>query len=289
MRVSPVPVVSQPHPEVPARITESWPLPGVRAGSGLAWWGASLIAVQDDAYSAVRIDPATRRTAAIVLEGHGQALPKSEKPDFEAIAPDARGRLWLFGSGSAERRRRMAILDLNAGAVGLSDAGAIYDAVAAAIGGTPNIEGAVFVGEVLRLFHRGAGTAPSLTVDVACDPERGPLPCVVGSTAYDLGRVGAVPLTFTDATAYQGGVIAYLAVAEDTPNAIDDGPVVGAAIGFLSPNGASWSPILEADGMPSVRKFEGIALTPEGDGAWVITDPDDPDKPAELCRLAIEL
>jgi hypothetical protein len=274
---------------VSARIVESWSLPGVRAGSGLAWWGRSLIAVQDDAFSAVRIDPETRRTAPIVLEGHGQALPKSEKPDFEAIAPDARGRLWLFGSGSAEKRRRMAILDPETGMVGLSDAGAVYDAVAQAIGGTPNIEGAVFVGEGLRLFHRGAGDAPSITVDVACDPARGPLPCVVATTVYDLGRVGMVPLTFTDATAYQSGVIAYLAVAEDTPNAIDDGPVVGAAIGFLSANGASWSPIMEADGTPSVRKFEGIALSPEGDSAWLITDADDPTKPAELCRLAIEL
>jgi hypothetical protein len=181
----------------------------------------------------------------------------------------------------------MAILDLESSMVGLSDAGAIYDAIAGAIGGTPNIEGAVFVGGALRLFHRGAGEAPSMTVDVACDPDRGPLPQVLGSARYDLGRVGRVPLTFTDATLADDGRIAYLAVAEDTPNAIDDGPVVGAAIGFIGAEGANWASIVEADGTLSVRKFEGIALDPAG-GAFLITDADDPEKPAELCRLAIE-
>jgi hypothetical protein len=34
-----------------------------------------------------------------------------------------------------------------------------------------------------------------------------------------------------------------------------------------------------------VRKFEGLALT--ADGAYVITDADDPARPAELCRLVL--
>ena len=111
------------------------------------------------------------------------------------------------------------------------------------------------------------------------------LPDVRGVERYDLGRAAGVPLTFTDATRGPDGAIAYLAVAEDTPNAIDDGPVVGAAIGVIRDGAASWTLILEPDGTPSVRKFEGLALDPEG-GAWVITDADDPEKPAELCKLA---
>lgn len=283
------------HPEVvtarrdidlSARIVESWPLSDVRAGSGLAWHGSTLVAVQDDAYAAVRIDPRTRRTAAIVLAGDGRALSKAEKPDFEAIARDAHGGLWLFGSGSAPGRRRLARLDLDHGGVALSDAAALYEAAGAALGCVPNIEGAVFLPSALRLFHRGAAGQPSMTVDLALDAAGAPVPRALAVVHYDLGRVGQVPLTFTDATAdIERGSVAYLAVAEDTPNAIDDGPVVGAAIGFLTAHAATWAPIVEADGRLSVRKFEGLALT--ADGAYVITDADDPARPAELCRLVL--
>jgi hypothetical protein len=56
---------------------------------------------------------------------------------------------------------------------------------------------------------------------------------VGGAQAYDLGAVGGVALAVTDAVALPDGRVLVSAAAEDTPNAVDDGPVVGAAIALL--------------------------------------------------------
>jgi hypothetical protein len=108
-------------------------------------------------------------------------------------------------------------------------------------------------------------------------------------TRYDLGAIGAVPLTFTDAARFDGGRRAlYLAVAEDTPDAIADGPVMGAAIGVIDAEGARFALLMEANGSPCTRKPEGIALDPGERSGFLLTDPDSPREPAELCRFVLE-
>lgn len=271
-----------------ARVTEVWALAGVRAGSGLVWWNGALLAVQDDALSAVRIDPLTRRITPIVLAGAGEALSKPEKPDLEAafVAPD--GSCYLLGSGSAPKRRRIVRLAPD-GAVSWIEAGALYDAIASALGVTPNVEGAALSGDRLTLLHRGegAGAAASAVLEVPFDVVSGPGPRVLSCTEAELGRAGAVALTFTDAAALEGRLL-YLAAAEDTPNAIDDGPVVGVALGVIDTAvSGRWTLVTEPDGTPCVRKLEGLALDADGQGAYAISDPDDPDRPAELVRLRL--
>ena len=66
---------------------------------------------------------------------------------------------------------------------------------------------------------RGESTAELVTVG---EPRR-----------YDLGTVRGVALAVTDAVALPGGRMLVAAAAEDTPNAVDDGPVVGAALALL--------------------------------------------------------
>ncbi|MFN3430332.1 MAG: DUF6910 family protein, partial [Candidatus Sericytochromatia bacterium] len=167
---------------------------------------------------------------------------------------------------------------------------ALYDAVASAIGVTPNLEGAVIQGDRLRLFHRGSGRGFGLnrTVKVAYALDSGATGPVLSVDRHDLGTAGEVPYSFTDAVALDAERVLYLAVAEDTPNAIDDGPIVGASLGVLGTTGGRWAPILEADGQPSVRKFEGVALAPDGRSGYLITDADNPDLPAELVKVTIE-
>lgn len=90
-------------PSLRARLTSVAPLPGVRAGSALVWWAGRLLVVQDDALAFAWVDPRTLAVEHVVLEGHGAALAKADKPDFESAfaAPD--GTITLLG---CERQQR---------------------------------------------------------------------------------------------------------------------------------------------------------------------------------------
>jgi hypothetical protein len=283
-------------PALSARIVESTALPGVRAGSALVEAGGRLLAAQDDAFTLMWIDPVTRALTPLVLEGTGAPLPKYKKPDFEAALVSGTGEagagtVYVLGSGSAPNRRSIARLDVLRGAAELISAGPLYDALERALGSTPNIEGAVRIAKVARLFHRGSGrtAGANATIDVPVEALDGAPPGELRAVRYDLGSIERIPLTFTDAAPLDGGRRAlYLAVAEDTPDAIADGPILGAAVGVLEEEGARFALILEADGSPCARKPEGLALDKDGRSGYLLTDPDSPDVPAELCKFVLE-
>jgi hypothetical protein len=265
--------------ELDARLSaraECSSLDGVTAGSGLVRLGRRVVVVQDAAAAVVLLAPETGATERVVLSGRGQAQAKADKPDYEAAVLGADGAIHVLGSGSAPTRRRIARLDPDGegiARVAVVDGGPLYDAIAAALGSAPNVEGAVALGGRVRLFHRGAGSARSAAFDVPASALDGAAPGRAAATWFDLGRVGRVPLTFTDAVA-AGDRMLYLAVAEDTPNAIDDGPIVGAAVGVIAGSRARYARIAGPDGAPAVHKFEGIALDPGGRSGWLVTDPD---------------
>jgi hypothetical protein len=274
-----------------ARIVAAFPLAGVRAGSALLRVGARLLAVQDDAYCACWIDLPGLLVTRFVLGSGGAPLPKALKPDFEAAVQTADGDIYLLGSGSTRQRTVLARIDLARASVVLTDVPQIYDCVQRALdlASVPNIEGAVVDDSVLRLFHRGVGSTPSASIDLPLGVLDGDLPRALASHWIQLGRLDDVPLSVTDAAMVGHHRTLFLAVAEDTIDAVADGPVVGCAIGLLTgpPDrlAVRWCGILEADGRPSRRKLEGIAVDDDLRGAWAITDPDDPDRAAELCRI----
>jgi hypothetical protein len=288
-RPGPVPLVfAKRDAALLARIVESWPLQGVRSGSALLVTDGRLVVVQDDVQAIALVDVKTRAVETRALAGSGEAQAKADKPDFEAAfsAPD--GSLRLVGSGSTPQRRKIARLAPDGSDARLIEAGTLYDAIQVRIGSMPNIEGAVPLGDWVRRLHRGAGGGRSATVDVARATFDGGEPTLGAARFYDLGRIGQVPLTLTDAAPLAGRRLLYLAVAEETPDAVADGPVHGAALGVLDDSSARWTPLLEKDGAPSVRKVEGVALDADARGGWLVTDADDPERPAELLRFRLE-
>lgn len=292
------------RPGLTARIVSARALDGVGAGSALVWFKGRLLVVQDDAPSVVWIDVATGQTERLVLEGTGEALEKKAKPDFEVAFLGPGQEVTILGSGSSAIRRRRATVNLDSNTVRLYEEGALYDALedvvrelanvdlvtSAKVPGTfehlVNLEGGVIWRNLLRLFHRGAGPIPSAVIDLELDVLAGAAPRIVGVSSYNLGQVCDKLLHFTDSTLLRDK-LAYLAVAEDTPNAVDDGPVVGAALGFIDGDTAYWTPIVEASGELSTRKVEGIAMDPESGLIYGVTDPDDPNRPAELLTIAV--
>ncbi len=275
-------------PALRARIRSVHPLPGVRAGSALIFKEGRLLVVQDDALAVAWVDPRTGAIEHVTLEGDGGALAKATKPDFESAFLGKDGAVILLGSGSTPARYRAARLDsARGGGARLLDCTPLFEALAARLGAAPNLEGAVLRGETLHLFHRGAGGEPSAIAEVAAASIGARAVELLAFTLCDLGTAAGVPLTFTDATGC-GEAIVYLAVAEDTPNAVDDGPIAGASIGILAHGRARFALLEDPDGAPTTRKVEGIAVDPETRVTFLVTDPDDPERPAELCRVELE-
>ncbi|MEO7327779.1 MAG: hypothetical protein ABI193_04335 [Minicystis sp.] len=283
-------IIAKLDPLLRAQIKSSRPIPGVRAGSAVVWSDERLLVVQDDASSAAWVDPGTFAVELLRIEGDGGHRTKAEKLDFEAAFVAFGGTIYILGSGSTKARRRVARVEPFAGAhstVLVVDCTPLFEALEAALGGMPNIEGAVLEGSSVRLFHRGCAGDPSATMLVPLRALEGHEAPVSELQRYDLGSAAGVPLTFTDA-APCGSRTMYLAVAEETPNAVDDGPIAGAAVGLLDGERASYTLLLEPDGTPTKKKVEGVAFDPRTKMGYLVTDPDDPKQPAELCAFSFE-
>lgn len=288
-------LVSVRDPDLSAVVIERRPLlladapwPHVRAASALVRTGKATLVVQDDAlYVAVLGAPVRRLPAEDVLV-FPKAL-KARKPDLEAatVLPD--GRIVLFGSGSTPARERLFVL--RADHVDVVDAPELYGALRAALGPEVelNVEGVVTGPSRLRLLQRGNGRggvnaelvldARWLLAKLAGGNVRTPR---VAVRRWDLGGLG-----FTDGIRTGPRSFAYVAAAEASPDAYEDGVVTGSAFGFAGPRGGWWTSITDADGHVLPIKAEGLARG-DRDGEWLVTtDPDDELVPSDLLTLRV--
>ena len=295
--------------------------PHVRAASGLAWSSVAgaprLVVAQDDTSHLALIDPSVTPPAvsAITLDHvmggrrvfEARLGNKKHKLDLEActtIELDGVEQVLVIGSGSLPVRERFVLVGPG-GVTRIHHAPALYAALREATGFSGselNLEGVVCIGEDLVLFQRGNGAARGELepVDATCVlsiealvrhlRDGAPVPPLLDVTQHVLGEIDGVRVTFTDATRV-GDRIAFLLGAEASPNAIDDGVVVGVGLGTmaLDASDASWSRVIEPGGQPFLGKAEGLAPRRVGvdDGSfWAVVDRDDPDHAAELLEIS---
>lgn len=301
----------------------------VRAGSGLAWVGERLAVVQDDANFIALVEPASGRTSSVLLPAGENGVRqfdtgrgnKKQKFDLETLvsidAPDGQFLL-AIGSGSSKRRERMVTIRRAGEAdesLALIEAPALYKLLRDTrdfSGSDMNIEGAVLIGDVLRLFARGNGEASKrhAPLDATCDlhwpsvrayltaPDACAPPSPRRVRQYALGEADGVRLSFTDATLGWGDrskhpVVLYTAAAEGSPDSRRDGEVAGSAIGFLDPRGEGtvmrYALLRDEQGELLPLKVEGIACGRADERqVYVVLDVDDPDAPSVLCELHLE-
>lgn len=291
----------------------------VRAGSGVTWWGGHLAVVQDDTSFVALVDPLTGVAEGVPLPApdgvrqFGVARGnKQRKPDLESVLTLPDGRLLAFGSGSTAARERLLVMGADRHPRWI-DAGPLYRALRAErafAGSELNVEGAALLGDRVRLFQRGNGAVVdgaspvNATVDVdldellaamvrwSNDPGDDRAPALRGVTAYDLGSLDGVALSFTDATAWPAsrpGRVAWLAAAEDSPDTYQDGACAGAVLGYVDADGAAGhQPLRTADGSAFRAKAEGLVFDrADPTLAWVLLDLDDPTLPSELCAVRV--
>jgi hypothetical protein len=281
----------------------------ISAASGLVCVGSTVYVVADDelhlgVFSATAPEPGRLIRLFDGVLPDNKAERKRQKPDLEALTliPAAEnfphGALVAFGSGSRPNRGCGALLSLDPfGAVCGSPKeldmsailGPLYDAFAEL-----NIEGAVVVGDELRMFQRGnkrhADNAiiryPLLPVlnallSAYADPIE---PSAINRLS--LGLIEGVPFCFTDAAALRNGDMVFSAVAEDTEDAYRDGPCIGAAIGIIDNDGH----LLSLQRLERPYKVEGICVRQDGDrlDLLLVTDADNPSIPAMLLSTSFE-
>lgn len=272
-----------------ATVVATRPVEGLAAGSALLRVADTLWAVHDDALCVTRIGLPTFRTSHCVLEGDGAPLPKSAKPDFESALRTDDGLIHLLGSGSAPPRCRIARFRPDASSATIDDRTALYRCVGEALGlGTPpNVEGAIVERDRLRLFHRAMGFRPGAIADLPLGSLYDEPPRVLAVELFDLGVLDGIPLSFTDAAALGDGRCAFVATAEDAVDPLLDGPVAGSIVGVLEGRDARWTRLRDAHGNACRDKVEGLAIDEDRRGGWILTDADDPARPALLGRIEL--
>jgi hypothetical protein len=284
---------ARPHEDRPAH---------VRAGSGLARLAGGTAVIQDDAGFIALVGRDGVGGIALPRGPGGRRLfsddlgNKRHKLDLEAcVSMDA--RVVAFGSGSTPARETV-VLASSDGAVEVRDGGALYDAARRRpeLAGTVlNIEGALIRDGSLLWFQRGNGAASERPVNAIIELAefegwlRGEAVAPVAHRVriVDLGRIDSVPLSFTDATVFQGQTL-FVAVAEASPDVARDGRVAGLRLGRLGSDEVELAMVLERDGRHSRRKLEGILPHPERPSSLLaVTDADDAEQPAELCEVEV--
>jgi hypothetical protein len=281
----------------------------VRAASAVRRRGTELVIVQDDTSVLVvrgesgRIEhvllPATKRGERVFDDTLGN---KKRKLDLEAcvLLPD--GRIVAFGSGSKKKRERLVMLSPD-GATQVVDGERLYERLHDPhfAGSELNLEGALVVHGVLRLFQRGNG-APrgellpiNATADLPLDaflawldePKR-KAPELENIAHHDLGMISGVPFGFTDAALAHDGRVAFIASAEGSPDTVRDGEVLGCRFGLIDGDDVRITPVLDEHGAPSKLKLEGLE-TQLGEPLSfdVVADMDAPAEPATLGKLVV--
>ena len=278
------------------------------AASGLVRAGSFLYVVADDELH-LGIFRTTGREPGELARLFDGTLPapkaerKREKPDLEALTlfpPSAdfpHGAMLALGSGSTQNRQRGVVLGLDAhgalkGEPRIVDLTSVFSCLSTLR--ELNIEGAIVCGDEMRLFQRGSkGASPNVIVRFSLPAFLAALNDTASRTIeplaaepIDLGGIGGVPFTFTDAAALPNGEVVFTAVAEDTADSYNDGPCGGAIIGILDRE----SRVRRLLRLDVPLKIEGVDARADGDtiSLLLVTDADDPSIPASLFSAAMD-
>ncbi len=262
------------------------------------------------------IDKVKLYEAAELVE---ERVPKPVKADLECMTTltiNNYPHLLVLGSGSKSPQRDVAFLVklptnynkkhlvVNAYVKDLYDLLRVNEEIVAE--GELNLEGAATGKGHFILFNRMSGGSKNAAMYFKLEEfveyiqghtEMTPFPTVY---TYNLPSLNNVPSGFSGACVFEKKIF-FTASLEDTPNAIDDGEVLGSYIGWMKeenlydkelekvykPEGII---LLEEDGIPYKGKVESISIVEKDSDTYVALAVTDNDTgPSELLMLEIEL
>lgn len=235
---------------------------GMGSASGILYQNPNLLLIGDNSsflYQYAVQDSTLTHHA--LLEHPRAVIPKPEKPDFESMA-QTDSLIYVFGSGSTEKRNTLVILDRNSKKIiKTQDLTNLYLSMQnfAGISGQDfNIEGVAYDGSNWYFFQRGNGKKGKngiFTVQ-ATDFE------VEFNLVYNeikLPKIKGTRAGFTDAV-FAAGSLYFLASAESSASTYEDGQVLGSLIGRIN---LDQMKAVDPQVISEKNKFEGLALKHE--------------------------
>lgn len=274
----------------------------VYSASGLVKLGQEFVVIADDELHVAIFPDHPTKTGRWMQLFPGELSDvykkrKKEKPDLEAITVlppydlSPGGALLVVPSMSRPNRIRGALIASNANELHEPipiDFSEIHKELSSKIQEL-NIEGVIASDQMVRLFHRGSqGNGKSAIIDFEAsqflrdlhDTRAPKAKSLQSIREYDLGKLNGVDLAFTDACKLSDGRIVFLASAESSKNAYDDGLSAGSAIGILNKE----AEVVRIECIDGLLKLEGISAK-ESAGQLdlrFVSDSDDEHVPAAL-------
>lgn len=239
---------------------------GLGSASGLIYHDNTIVGIGDNStyLYEYHIDDSKleKHPLAIISQ---EATPKEFKSDFEAIT-QYEDSLYIFGSGSTDKRNKMLKVDAKTKKViSVTDLSDLYFSLQSFGEIKPedfNIEGAIYNGNTWYLFNRGNGkTNQNILFSVDGKNLTNEYRVVVNN--YKLPKIKGVRTSFTDAIQVEDKIY-FLATAEDTISTYNDGAILGTIIGRID---LKTMKIDFTKQITDNHKLEGITLYHKSDEA----------------------
>ena len=255
--------------------------PYIAAASGLVLAHNRFYLVPDDENFIIGINKDLKASGELYQVFPG-VLPEDKKdrkklkPDFECMLhlPDMNALLCI-PSGSKKNRNRGALVELSNHEITEISFKHVYQELED-LYPELNIEGAVLIGETIRLFQRGNGKLhQNAVIDLNLKKFIEDKVKDLNVKEIALGKLKGIPLSFTDASLFNNKCY-FVAVAEDSESTYADGEFVGSILGEMSMEGE----ILTTTQLDLDSKPEGLAFDEQY--FYLVTDDDDRKKPSRL-------
>ncbi len=292
--------------QLSATIRQQVLYPKLPSASGIELVDSTYYVVGDDAPFLYQLDKnfkQTKKTALFDTTDFATGrIPKAVKPDLESIAHFTYGRdhmLMLPGSGSGPKRNRAFLVNLtDKMKVQELDFSRLYTFLKRVMrlegDGELNLEGLAMDNTYTYMLQRALGTSSNTLLRFDTQDfkrfivGKGDLPAVA-VYYFELPAVGGYKTGFSGAFALEGKLF-FTASAEDTPNAVADGEVMGSVVGVIDLNALPYAtraasplklpavPLTNPDGTLFKGKAESLVVKAralEGEYEVVIVSDDD--------------
>ena len=232
---------------------------GIGSASGLIYKDNALLIIGDNSgFLYEYLIDSQNLNRHPLIENPSENIPKKDKPDFEAITHFGED-LYIFGSGSTEKRNKMIQVNTATKKIIASNEIADLYKVMQSFGKIKpedfNLEGAIYDGKSWYLFNRGNGSS-NKNVLFTIEGENLTDQFTILSNDYKLPKIKGVHSSFTDAVLVEN-TFYFLATAEDTVSTYEDGEVLGSIIGNID---LKTMKINFTKKISDTQKFEGLTL-----------------------------